>query len=80
MQDASFPAILAQICDTMRVNDTTTPANSLVCQGFSYNIHTKTAYFKGQQANTSIDLSTLCYHPNQTLWLLNAGQFLMTTM
>ena len=65
---------MAQICDIIMVNDTITPENSKVCQGIAYNSDEKIAWFKGQQANTSVPRSHLCYSISITSWLLNAGE------
>lgn len=76
LQSASWPATLAQICDTIQISTTTSdPANSQVCQSFTYNSQQKIAYFKGQQANSSTGVNDMCISPYITTWLLNAGRF-----
>ena len=76
MQDASLPAAVAQLCDTIRLNGTTDdPADASICQGWVYASVQKIAWFKGQRVNQTIDTAKdLCFNPNRTTWLLNAGQ------
>ena len=67
---------MAQICDTIRLNGTTDdPADSSICQGWVYDSVQKIAWLVGQAANQTIDTAKdLCWNPNRTTWLLNAGQ------
>ena len=82
MQDSTLPDTLAQICDDITFQGVTDPFSNLtpengplVCQGFVYDSVQGVAFFKGQLANQTIDQkNALCYTPNSTLWLLNAGQ------
>ena len=70
MQESGLPDTLAQICNNMATNGS-------ICQGFAYNSFLKTAWFKGTPPYTPIDTSKLCLHPNESVWLLNTGTFLL---
>ena len=70
MQGPTTADTLAKICDQIEFDNGSGP---VVCQGFVYHSYNQVAFFKGQAAKTVIDQSKLCYSPNTTLWLLNAG-------
>ncbi len=67
--DASLPAVLAEICNNLWLLPK-------VCQGFVYDEFTGIASFLGQDKDQLIELSKqpqTCNRPGSSLWLLNAG-------
>ncbi len=68
MQDQDLASNLAQICNTILLNQTT------VCQAFTWDAAQHLVFFKGQAVNSRIDASSvLCNSPNITTWVLNSG-------
>ena len=68
VQDVStLPTFLAGICNSIILEGN-------VCQGWTFDLNTNLAVFKGQPPEQAVDLTTEAKHAdNSILWWLNAG-------
>lgn len=64
----ALPQTLADICNSMVLNGS-------VCQGFTYDVNTKLAVFKGQPPELAVNIAQAAsQNDNVSLWWLNAGK------